>query len=269
MYLNRVKSKNTTNFYIMKSYRDAAGKVKNETIEHLGNTEFIKSTYGVDDVEAWCKHRLNEFNEKEKVDRKAQNRTVTITLSEAKNKSSKHHTFNAGTLILDSLYHSMGLSNICQEIQAKHPHVKGFNLDNVLRSMLFGRIVAPSSKLRLVKKMQHEFVEDHDLQPQHVYRALDLIDEHKDLIQQKLIEYSTKALGGRDVARLYYDCTNFYCEKEFEDEERKGKDFVWYTEPVQRAEILKRDIRANAPKALLFSAFEAIDKIYQLEGNID
>ncbi len=96
----------------------------------------IKEKYGVEDPKEWAAQQVQHKNEELREQAAAPPREITITLREQNRKLPKLETFNAGYLILDKLYHQFGFSKICEEIQHKHPHIKGFNLDNVLRTML-------------------------------------------------------------------------------------------------------------------------------------
>ena len=245
MYINIVKSKNAVSYYLCEAYRTAQGKSKTRVVESLGNAEHIKDTYHVDDAEAWCREYAKQKTQEAKVLAQKNNRTISIEFSESKSKSEDSSIFNAGYLILESLYHSFGLGNICEEIKLKHPHIKGFNLDHVLRTLLFGRIIEPSSKLGLTENIQRKFLESHDIQIQHIYRAMDLLEQHEDLIQKRLYQYSSAALGKRNVGRLYYDCTNFYTEKESEDCDVKGKSEEWYRDHKLRKYGYSKEHRPN------------------------
>ena len=245
MYINIVKSVNAVNYYLYESYRNEKGQSRTRIVEKLGNEEEIKRRFNVVDVESWCKEYARQKTEEAKKLALKKSRKVTVVFEENKDKAPDSAIFNAGYFILDSVYHSFGLSNICEEIKLNHPHVKGFNLNNVLRAMLFGRIVSPSSKLRLVDNIQIKFLEKNELQVQHVYRAMDLLEKHKDLIQKRLFQYTSVALKDRNVSRLYYDCTNFYTEKELEDCDVSNKSDEWYAEHSLRKYGSSKEHRPN------------------------
>lgn len=245
MYINIVKSVNAVNYYLYESYRNEKGQSRTRIVEKLGNEEEIKRRFNVVDVESWCREYARQKTEEAKKLALKKNRKVTVVFEENKDKAPDSAIFNAGYFILDSVYHSFGLSNICEEIKLNHPHVKGFNLNNVLRAMLFGRIVAPSSKLRLVDNIHSKFLEKNELQVQHVYRAMDLLEKHKDLIQKRLFQYTSVALKDRNVSRLYYDCTNFYTEKELEDCDVSNKTDEWYAEHSLRKYGSSKEHRPN------------------------
>ena len=74
---------------------------------------------------------------------------------------------------------------------------------------------------------------------------MDLLEQHQDLIQKRLFQYTDLALGSRKVSRLYYDCTNFYTEKESEDCDVKGKDAQWHKEHTLRKYGFSKEHRPN------------------------
>ena len=194
MRLSVSRTKNACSYYIIDSYRGLDGKVKTKVIEKLGTEKHIKETYAVEDAEQWCRQYL-ETKKAEEAKIKSQNcRSITIKLAENLPKDEKALTYNAGYLVLEKIYHEFGIANICSEIQAKHPHVKGFSLNKVLKAMLFGRVLNPSSKLSLSNKVQQQMLECPNAQIQHIYRAMDLIAKHHDLIQDRLYYYSNKSM---------------------------------------------------------------------------
>jgi len=243
MRLLKVSSTNSCNYYVIESHRDN-GKPVTSVLEKLGNDEYIKAKYGVDDAYAWCRKHLEELKLEEKEKKARENRTMTLILHEGKEKDTEDAVFNVGYLILDKLYHDFGMSNICTEIMVKHPHVKGFNLDTVLRSMLFGRILKPTSKLRLATEVCPQFLEYEEIAVQHIYRAMDLLYEHNDLIQKRLYQYSNQVVE-RNVHRLYYDCTNFYTEIEMEDSDRTNKNDGLHSKRTLRMYGKSKENRPN------------------------
>lgn len=248
MYINTVKSVGAVNYYLCESYRTATGHSGSRVVEKLGNADEIRRRFNLDeqtDVKLWCKQYAKEKTLEAKQLALRNNRTISIELSEGAPKKEKSSIFNAGYLILDSVYHSFGLANICEEIKLKHPHIKGFNLNNVLRAMLFGRIINPSSKLKLADCIANRFLEKHDIEVQHIYRAMDLLKQHSELIQKKLFAYTSQALKERNVSRIYYDCTNFFTEKELEDCDIREKSEQWYQEHTLRKYGKSKEHRPN------------------------
>lgn len=64
MRLNKVKSKNATSYYIIRSVR-RNGKNYSEIVRKLGTEKSIRETYGVDDVDEWAKEQLKKINDEE------------------------------------------------------------------------------------------------------------------------------------------------------------------------------------------------------------
>ena len=64
MRLNKVKSKNATSYYIIRSVR-RNGKNSSEIVRKLGTEKSIRETYGVDDVDEWDKEQLKKINDEE------------------------------------------------------------------------------------------------------------------------------------------------------------------------------------------------------------
>ena len=101
MRLSLVKSKNTTQFYVIKSYRDKNGKNTSKIIEKLGNTEEVtKKAKGKDPI-VWAKKYIEGLNKAEKEN----NLKILIEKSTStlipKN---EQNLFNCGYLFLEKIY---------------------------------------------------------------------------------------------------------------------------------------------------------------------
>src|SRR5690606_17795457 len=59
-------------------------------------------------------------------------------------------------------------------------------------------------------------LESHSVEAQHIYRALDVLAEESDGIEEAVYKNSLKVVD-RNTSILYYDCTNFYFEIEEAD----------------------------------------------------
>lgn len=230
-------------YYVIETYRNEEGKQKTRTVEALGSANVIKEKYNVEDAEKWCQEYIKAKNKEIEKNKKLHSRELTITLYENKKKPDCDAIFNFGYLVLEQLYYSFGLNKICNHISSLHPKLE-FDLNNVLKTMLFGRILFPSSKLRLIDKHQKSFLEARNIQTQHIYRALDLLNENNNIIQEKLFEYSSSELP-RDVSSIYYDCTNFYTETETEDCDIVGMSEEWYSNHTLRKYGKSKENRPN------------------------
>ena len=78
------------------------------------------------------------------------------------------------------------------------------------------RVLHPTSKKGTLERA-NELIEPHEVEHQHMYRALDTLAIESDFIE-KTVYKNSAALIERKTELLYYDCTNFY----FEIEEAQG-----------------------------------------------
>lgn len=230
-------------YYVVESYRNEAGAKSTRTVESLGNAAAIRSKYGVSDVEKWVHDYIRDKNAEAALAKEQCSREVMIKLRENLPKAASSAIYNIGHLILECVYHSFGLSNICDAITRDHPHL-GFDLNDVLKTMVYGRILFPSSKRRLAIRHQSSLLGNTQVELQHIYRGMDLINANNTFIQDQLFYYSSQDVD-RDVSSIYYDCTNFYAEIECEDEDREGMPVEWYEEHTLRKYGKSKENRPN------------------------
>ena len=179
MRLNKVKSKNATSYYIIRSVR-RNGKNSSEIVRKLGTDESIRDTYGVDDVDAWANEQLRIMNEEEAA--KDHNVLVSFNTSSVI-EADKRLSFNVGYLFLQQIYYKLGLPSICKKI--KKDSSFEYDLNSILSRLICGRILFPSSKLSCYEQSQG-LMEQPDFELHHVYRALSVLSENSDLIQAEL-----------------------------------------------------------------------------------
>lgn len=210
MRLSLVKSKNTTQFYVIKSYRDKNGKNTSKIIEKLGNTEEVtKKAKGKDPI-VWAKKYIEDLNKAEKENNLKiliEKSTYTLIPKDEQN------LFNCGYLFLEKIYYELGLNQICENISEKYKFE--YDLNNILSRLLYGRIIFPASKLA-TKELSKKFMEQPNFELHDIYRALEVISRENEFIQSELYKNSLK-ISKRNTGVLYYDCTNYFFELEQED----------------------------------------------------
>jgi len=79
------------------------------------------------------------------------------------------------------------------------------------------RILYPGSKKEAFES-RNKFFEKFDFSLKDIYRALDYFDQYKDDIQKVMWE-NTKEPYNRDLSIGYFDCTNYYFEIDYNDED--------------------------------------------------
>ena len=211
MKLTISKSKNAEQLYICKSYRNTSGKSTSRIVKKLGTMDSLlpEHDYDREKVIAWAKEQARICTEEEK------NGTLSLSVDFSEKKqldSGRQVLFNAGYLFLQKIYYRLGLPSVCQEIAARHRFQ--YDLNEILRNLLYARILSPSSKRSSLEYMK-SFVEQPGCDLHQIYRALDILYQESDAIQAALYENSQR-IQKRNTSILYYDCTNFFFEIEEE-----------------------------------------------------
>ena len=213
MKLTKSGSKNSPTYYVQKSIW-INDKSTTKTVERLGSIEELKARAGDMDPIEWAKEYVKKLTLAEKESKK--DITVKYSGSRQLDKNVKK-SVNAGYLFLKKIYNELGLPKVADEISEKYKIT--FDLDNIFSSLLYTRILSPSSKVASFHYAEN-FLEKRNFELHQVYRALEVLAKENDLIQKRLYENSLSVIE-RKKHILYYDCTNFYFETEEEDEFRK------------------------------------------------
>lgn len=163
---------------------------------------------------AWAKEEAAkdtaEFNRKKEKISVEFSPVSRIPLGEKRN-------FCAGYLFLQKLCSDLRIDNICRNIRSRHKFTYDFH--GVLTDLIYARILSPSSKMSSYAYCQ-SLLEQPKYSLQNVYRALSVIAEESDYIQEELYRNSNY-VHSRNSKVLYYDCTNYYFEIEEESGNRR------------------------------------------------
>ena len=216
MYVSITGSKNNQDVYIKQSYRKDNGRTATKIIRKLGKfNELLEQFSGDRDaMMAWAKQEA-EKDTKEYNDR---TRNVSISLSRtAYIPKDEERCFQAGYLFLQKICTELKINSICRKISNRHKYTYDFSA--VLTDLIYARILSPSSKRSSYSYCQ-TLLEPPKYDLQHVYRALTVMAEESDFIQEELYSNSN-FVHPRNKKVLYYDCTNYYFEVEQEDDLRK------------------------------------------------
>lgn len=114
---------------------------------------------------------------------------------------------------MQKLYYQLGLPGICEKIAKKHSF--SYDLNSILSRLVYGRLLYPSSKLSCYE-LSKRLYEQPDFDLHQIYRALSVIAQDFDFIQAELYKNSKKIVK-RKTRVLYYDCTNYFFETEYEE----------------------------------------------------
>ena len=207
------KSKDPT-YFIQVGIRNGK-KVTTKNIERIGkHSELLKIT---DDPLEYAKQKVKEYNEKIKTSKVEYRITLDFDekLVNQGNIVSSSTCNNIGYFYLKEIYSALGLNDyfhtLCEGRKIQ------FDLDLINKALVFSRILDPGSKLHTWNHL-HEFFGDFDFSHQDILRFMDVLNANYDGYLAHLFEASNSVIK-RNTNVCYFDCTNFYFEKETEDED--------------------------------------------------
>lgn len=212
MYIALTGSENNKDVYIYHSFRKENGKSSSRIYKKLGKYNTLLEQFSGNEKELmdWAKKEA----EKETLAYNQQKEKVSLSLSPlARIPLDEERVFNIGYLFLQKICSELRIDNICRNIRNHHKFSYDFHA--ILTDLIYARILAPSSKLSSYKYC-HSLLEPPKYSLQDLYRALSILAEESDFIQEELYKNSN-FIHPRNSKILYYDCTNYYFEIEAED----------------------------------------------------
>lgn len=207
------KSKDPT-YFIQVGIRNGK-KVTTKNVERIGkHSELLKIT---DDPLKYARQKVKEYNDNLKNSRVEYNITIHFDdkVINRGNIVSSSTCRNIGYLYLKEIYSSLKLSGFFEKVCSDRRIA--FHPDMINMVLAFSRILDPGSKLHTLKNLSH-FYGDFDFSHQDILRFMDILEENYDEYLSHLFESSNKVIK-RNTSVCYFDCTNFYFEKETEDED--------------------------------------------------
>ena len=216
MYVNITGSVGNKDVYIYQSYRKENGKTSSRIYRKLGKyNELLKQFDGdADKLMVWAK----EEAAKDTIQYKSDREKISVAFSQsARIPLNEERSFNAGYLFLQKLCSELRIDNICRNIRTRHKF--SYDLHAIITDLVYARVLSPSSKKSSYSFCQ-SLLEPPKYSLQNVYRALSVMAEESDYIQEELYRNSN-FIHSRNSKILYYDCTNYYFEIEEESGNRK------------------------------------------------
>jgi transposase len=184
-------------YHLVESYRDQ-GKVKQRTLLSLGKVGEDR----LDDlIAAISKHK-----------------DVLSAVEAAKSLAIEDTYILGPLLVLRHIFARFGIDKILQDIVDRHPRMQ-LAFARIVFTMVVCRFIRPGSKLKIFEKWQEklypEMLAGTDELHQ-FYRALDLLSEHKEQIEQGLYWHDRDLLN-LSVDVVLYDLTTLRFESTRED----------------------------------------------------
>lgn len=188
----------------VEGYRDENGVSRQKTIKKIGNWDDLKKLY--DDP-------IEHFNKIAKQEEENLNNELLIKLTEKIGINNNNK--NLGYVFLKKIYNELDLNNFFKNKQSKLNI--DYKLNDIFELLIYSRIMYPGSKKETFDN-KNIFFDDFDFSLKDLYRSLDYFNSYKDEILS-LIWNKTKYSYDRDTSSVYYDCTNYYFEISYNDED--------------------------------------------------
>ena len=213
MRLQITRSANAECFFIVKSIRKN-GRNTNQVVERLGNLAQVRERAGNQDPYEWAKEYAAQLT----LEEQNQSRQVIHRFSQSELiPKDEELCFNGGYLFLQKIYSELKIKDICKAIGRRRDYE--YDLNSIFSRLVYCRIINPLSKAGTYEFSQ-TLLEAPKFDLHQIHRALDVIAEESDYIQERLY-LNSKTVVERNTDVLYYDCTNYFFEIEQEKGSRK------------------------------------------------
>ena len=208
-YLRTLKNREgRTYYYVEQSYRDR-GKHKKRTLKLIGRHDRMLASGDPDPMDT-AKKVVTEWNKNKS--------RVFLTKTVSTDDLVTSGLLNFGYQVLAKVYKLFGISKVLEEYAAGHKF--SYNLDSVLKLLVIGRILDPSSKSKTIEKFQNTLATTStniwNISQNDMDRSLDHLPKVKNKIQLITHQNITK-LTGRTGYLVFYDVTNYFFESDLGD----------------------------------------------------
>ncbi len=209
MYVRCNPNKNNIKYLsYVRGYRDKDGKTKQVTVEKIGDWEELIKLY--DDP---IKHFNSIADEREKELLLEGQESLVFSLNEELDDNIKPN--NLGYIFLKNIYDELKLNKFFKDKQGKL-NIE-YCLNDIFKLLIYSRIMNPGSKKEAYEN-KNIYFDNFNFSLKDLYRSLDNFCEYQEDIQTWLWNH-TKEKYNRDVSNSYYDCTNYYFEISYNDDD--------------------------------------------------
>ena len=225
LFLKQAKFKNGKIYLSIVDGYWKDGKVKQKVYQKLCYLDDLKKQYS--DPIAYYKSYVEEL-------KKEFMTKITTTFDTTKDNDFDDDTFNIGYTYLKKIFQELNISNILKNKQ--YSTDIEYSLPKACELLTYSRILNPGS-IKYTYEHKNDFFEPFDLSLDDLYRSLKpLLNCKEDIF--KTIWENTKDTYNRDASTSYYDCTNYYFEIEYDDEDTLN----------DKGEIIKKGLRKRGPE---------------------
>jgi transposase len=222
-YLRKMKNREGKIYLSMVEGYRKDGKVYQRVLKNFGRLDILEQS----DTNAWetCKFIVEEYNSNK-------NQMISKSISVSQPLSSPAKTL--GAMPLESIYNSLGLSKHLKSYDKQQRYK--YSLDEVLKVLVFGRIIDPCSKSKTIEDFQKTLFGNWNVTQNQMDRGLDHLDKIKDDVQFLVHKAITKNIG-RSATLVFYDVTNYYFEIDTND----------LDEVDENENVVKQGLRKRGP----------------------
>jgi transposase len=202
-------------YYAQMGFRTTDGKSTTKNVKKLGkHSELLKIT---DDPVAYCKQLIARMNEDSRQGKESVQISVDLNekVDQTSDDASRSSLKNIGYFYLQYIYNQLRLNEFFNIHTADRRGT--FDYNQINKFLTYSRILDPCSKYGTCDHLD-SFFEQPDIQYHQILRFLDILENNTDAYLEWLYQNSSHVIP-RDSSVVYYDCTNFYCETEQDDED--------------------------------------------------
>jgi len=199
-YVRKIKKKSGTYLAEVKSFRKD-GKVKQKVVANLGRADVLAEN-GLENIIQALSAYVN----------KQPGNSALKDISSMKELA----RVNYGYAAYKKLWSSFGLDELLSDFALKVE----CDFPNTVFSMVINRLLNPSSKLFHFNTKEKYYDLNKFLKLQDLYKALDILSEKKEEIEQKMFDKNVN-LFNMEIDIVFYDVTTYYFESQIGDELRK------------------------------------------------
>ena len=211
-----------TQIRVTEGYRDpVTGKPKQKTIKSFG---YLEDNENQEAFMQMVKDFDIQFKKNKKI---VLNETPTKPFYE----DNTSDVFNFGYRFLEVIYDSLGIDNVLNSIEYKGKH----KLSDMFKFLVLERILNPDSKRATYQRINNFYSKNFDFSLHELYRSLDYFSYYSNAIQ-KAINESVESSIGRNTLEVFFDSTNYYFQKDYQDEDT----YVEVTPRITDKKIIKK-----------------------------
>ena len=190
----------------VQGYKDENGKVKHKTIQNIGWLDELEKQY--DDPISHFRNLAKQKNSEEITE-------LVIKNINTKKLDKDSIQKNLGYSILKKIYTELNINNF---LNSKQKQLRiDYKLNDIFSLLVFSRILYPGSKKETYEN-KNIYFDKFDFSENDMYRALTYLKDYKEEIEL-LLWNNTKEKYNRDTSKTFYDCTNYYFEIEYNDDD--------------------------------------------------